>query len=71
MEMPVSVTERLRGLARMKIGESVFFPDSGMAKNPQNSIVPIAVRLGGAGWIKTRRSENGYVVWKKSEPREF
>lgn len=72
MEMPISVTDRLRDLARQPVGASVFFPDTGMAKNPQNSIQPIAIRLGGRKWIKTRRSEGGYVVWKRGEPeRDF
>lgn len=71
MEMPVSVTERLRALAKMEIGESVFFPDTGMAKNPQNSILPIALRLGGAKWVKSRRKDGGYIVWKQAEPRAF
>lgn len=71
MSMPISVTDRLRELAGREIGDSIFFPDTGMAKNPQNSIVPIALRMGGPGWIKTRRTDGGYVVWKKSEPRAF
>lgn len=71
MEMPVNVTERLRELAKKQIGESVFFPDSGMAKNPQNSIIPIANRLGGPRWVRSRRTEGGYTVWKKLEPRNF
>lgn len=58
------VTDVMRALATAKIGASVFFPVDRQATFQQ-----AAYRIGGKGWITSRRAEGGFRVWKIAEPK--
>jgi hypothetical protein len=70
MTAPINVTAELRRLAEMPVGESVYFPDKAItAARPLNVIGPIAIRMGGKQWVRSRREGDGYRTWKVSEPQ--
>lgn len=61
---PSPVTAAISELAKAKIGASVFLPF-----DRPTAFQQAAYRLGGKGWITSRRSDGGFRVWKIAEPK--
>lgn len=56
--------EAVRALSTAAIGASVFVPS-----DKPYTFQQAAWRLGGKGWITTRKIEGGFRVWKVAEPK--